>query len=165
MSAGYNVVPTSAELGGCEKRDSGLRVGYAHTAAGALIAATTYSVALDPASAEGEADAEAAMVAGADRDELIEQGERIRDGEAPAADMSLMRSAELVGYDVRDVTDDRASFGLHYDFDDDAGLRQQAVIQIDVVWQDGDWKAEPASGQQGATAELATDDPAVDWGP
>lgn len=165
VSAGYNVVPTSTELGGCEKRDSGLRVGYAHTPAGALMAAATYSVALDPAGEDGEADAEAAMAAGTDRDQLIERGERIRDGEAPAADMSVMRSAQLVGYDVQEATAERASFGLHYEFDNNAGSRQQAVIQIDVVWEDGDWKAEPASGQQGATAEISTGAPSTEWGP
>lgn len=165
VSAGYNVVPMSTELGGCEKRDSGLRVGYAHTPAGALMAAATYSVALDPAGEEGQADAKAAMAAGTDRDQLIERGERIRNGEAPAADMSVMRSAQLVGYDVQETTADRASFGLHYEFENNAGSRQQAVVQIDVVWEDGDWKAEPASGQQGATAELSTGSPSIEWGP
>ena len=39
VAAGYNVVPSSEEFGGCERRDSGLRVGYAHSEAGALMAA------------------------------------------------------------------------------------------------------------------------------
>ena len=165
VSAGYNVVPTSAELGGCEKRDSGLRVGYAHTAAGALMAAANYAITVSPSGIDATDSIKAAVADGSDRDQLLEQAEQISKGNQTAADPSALRSAEFTGYDVREATGDEASFNLYLEFDDASGLRQEAVGQVDLVWEDGDWKVEPASGQDLMSVDLATSSPSVAWGP
>ena len=165
VSAGYNVVPMSTDFGGCEKRDSGLRVGYAHTPAGALMAAANYAVVVDPSGTEAQDSIKAAVAEGPDRDELLDRAEQISSGSAPATDPAAMRSAEFVGYDVREASKDRASFNIYMSFDNDAGVRQQAVGQVDLVWENGDWRVEPASGQQLMTVDFATTSPSVTWGP
>ena len=166
VAAGYNVVPSSPEFGGCQKQDSGLRIGFAHSEAGALMAAATYAVALDPSvSEEAAKDVEVAMAEGPDRDQLEEKAQRIRDGVEEGSDGSTTASSTLIGYSQTDYTEEAASYRLIYSFPSDNGLTQKAIAQADVVWEDGDWKLDPASGTKMMTADQYQSQPFVEWGP
>ena len=166
VAAGYNVLPSSPEFGGCQKQDSGLRIGFAHSEAGALMAAATYAVALDPSvSEEAAKDVEVAMAEGPDRDQLEEKAQRIRDGVEEGSDGSTTASSTLIGYSQTDYTEEAASYRLIYSFPSDNGLTQKAIAQADVVWEDGDWKLDPASGTKMMTADQYQSQPFVEWGP
>jgi hypothetical protein len=166
VAAGYNVVPSSPEFGGCERRDSGLRVGYAHSEAGALMAAATYAMALDPSlSEDAAADVKVAMAEGPNRDQIEEKAQRIRDGVEKGSDGSTTASSTLIGYSQSHYTDEAASYQLIYTFPADNGLTQKAIAQADVVWEDGDWKLDPASGTKMMTADQYQGQPYVEWGP
>ena len=166
VAAGYSVVPSSPEFGGCERRDSGLRVGYAHSEAGALMAAATYAMALDPSvSEEAAEDVEVAMVEGPNRDRIEEKAQRIRDGVEEGTDGSATASSTLIGYSQDHYTDEAASYRLVYDLPSGNGLTQKITGQVDVVWEDGDWKLDPASGTELMSADQYQGQPYVDWGP
>ena len=166
VAAGYNVVPSSPEFGGCERRDSGLRVGYAHSEAGALMAAATYAMALDPSvSEEAAEDVEVAMVEGPNRDRIEEKAQRIRDGVEEGTDGSATASSTLIGYSQDHYTDEAASYRLVYDLPSGNGLTQKITGQVDVVWEDGDWKLDPASGTDLMTSDQYQGQPYVEWGP
>lgn len=166
VSAGYNVVPSSPEFGGCEKRDSGLRVGYAHSEAGALMAAATYAMALDPSVSEEAAEnIEVGMAEGPNRDRLAEKAQRIRDGVEEGDDGSASASTTLIGYSQDHYTDEAASYQLIYSMPSENGLTIKASVQADVVWEDGDWKLDPASGTELMSADQYQGQPYVEWGP
>lgn len=166
VAAGYNVVPSSPEFGGCERRDSGLRVGYAHSEAGALMAAATYAMALDPSvSGEAAEDVEVAMVEGPNRDRIEEKAQRIRDGVEEGTDGSATASSTLIGYSQDHYTDEAASYRLVYDLPSGNGLTQKITGQVDVVWENGDWKLDPASGTDMITGDQYQGQPYVQWGP
>lgn len=40
-----------------------------------------------------------------------------------------------------------------------------AAGQADLVWEDGDWKIDPASGSELMTVSEAASEPSVEWGP
>lgn len=164
-SAGYNVVPVSTEHGGCEDNESGLRTGFSHTPSGALLAATSYAIAVSPSGINAADRLDEAVAAGPDKDDLVAQAEGIAEGNEAGADPEALRSAELIGYDVRDYTEDAASFTLYLEMTDSTGSRRVAAGQADLVWEDGDWKVQPASGQQLMTVSEANGDPSVQWGP
>lgn len=166
VAAGYNVVPSSPEFGGCERRDSGLRVGFAQSEAGALVAAATYAMALDPSvSEEAAADVEVGMAEGPNRDRIEEKAQRIRDGLEEGSDGSATASSTLVGYSQDYYSDEAASYQLIYSLPSGNGLTQKISGQIDVVWEDGDWKLDPASGTEMITADQYQGQPYVEWGP
>ena len=166
VAAGYSVVPSSPEFGGCEKRDSGLRVGYAHSEAGALMAAATYAMALDPSVSEAAAEnVEVAIAEGPNRDRLEEKAQRIRDGVEEGDDGTASASTTLIGYSQDHYTDEAASYQLVYDMPSENGLTIKAAVQADVVWEDGDWKLDPASGTELMTADQYQGQPYVEWGP
>lgn len=165
VSVGYNVVPMSTGHGGCQESDSGLRTGFAHTDAGALMAATTYAIGVSPSGMNGEARIEESVIEGADKDELIERAESISRGETDGADAEALRSADIQGYDVRELSDDRASFTIYLEISDGSGQRMTAAGQADLVWEDGDWKIDPASGSELMTVSEAASEPSVEWGP
>lgn len=166
VAAGYNVVPSSPEFGGCERRDSGLRVGYAHSEAGALMAAATYAMALDPSMSEEAAEnVEVGIAEGPNRDRIEEKAQRILDGVEEGDDGSASASTTLIGYSQDHYTEEAASYQLIYDMPSDNGLTIKAAVQADVVWEDGDWKLDPASGTELMTADQYQGQPYVEWGP
>lgn len=166
VAAGYNVVPSSEEFGGCERRDSGLRVGYARSEAGSLMAAATYAMALDPSVSEDAAkDSEVAIAEGPNRDRLEEKAQRIRDGLEEAKGSLAASSATLIGYSQDHYTDEAASYQLIYDLPSESGLTQTIAGQVDLVWEDGDWKLDPASGTSMITGDQHQGQPYVEWGP
>ncbi|MGQ1799134.1 hypothetical protein ACT4S5_18660 [Kocuria oceani] len=166
VSAGYNVVPSSPEFGGCERRDSGLRVGYAHSEAGSLMAAATYAMALDPSvSEEAAEDVEVAIAEGSNRDRLEEKAQRIRDGLEEGDDGLAASTTTLIGYSQDYYSDEAASYQLIYDLPSANGLTQKIAGQIDLVWEDGDWKLDPASGTSMMTGDRHQGQPYVEWGP
>lgn len=165
VAAGYNVVPFS-EFGGCQKQPSGLRVGYAHTEAGSLMAAATYSVALDPSvNDEAAQDLEVAVAEGSNRVLLGERAQRIRDGLEQSDDTSAITQLTLLGYIQNSYSDDAASYRLVYSAPDASGLEQTLVAQVDLAWEDGDWKLDPASGTELITGSRYQGQPYVQWGP
>ncbi|KNC20449.1 hypothetical protein AC792_00570 [Arthrobacter sp. RIT-PI-e] len=165
VAAGYNVVPFS-EFGGCQKQPSTLRIGYAHTEAGSLMAAATYAVALDPSvSEEAAQDLEVAVAEGSNRTLLGERAERIRSGLEQSEDTSAVTRLNLVGYIQNSYEDDRASYRLVYTAADSNGVDQTLAAQVDVVWEDGDWKLDPASGNDFNTWARHQGQPYVQWGP
>ncbi|MHA7287682.1 hypothetical protein ACX80I_15530 [Arthrobacter sp. MDT3-44] len=165
VAAGYNVVPFS-DFGGCQKQPSGLRVGYAHTEAGSLMAAATYSVALDPSvSEEAAQDLEVAVAKGSNRILLGERAQRIRDGLEQSEDTSVITRLTLLGYIQNNYADEAASYRLVYSTPDASGLEQTLVAQVDLVWEDGDWKLDPASGNDFSTWARYQGQPYVQWGP
>lgn len=165
VSSGYNVVPVSNDHGGCQENESGLRSGFAHTPAGALFAATTYAIAVSPSGINSDDRLAESVADGPDKDQLVQRAEAIAEGEAEGADPEALRSAELIGYDQRQADGDSASFMLYLEVTDTTGNRRTASGQVDVVWEDGDWKIDPASGQDLMTVSAATTDPSVEWGP
>ena len=166
VAAGYNVVPSSPEFGGCERRDSGLRVGYAHSEAGALMAAATYAMSLDPSVSEEAAEnVEVGIAEGPNRDRIEEKAQRIRDGVEEGDDGSASASSTLIGYSQDHYTDESASYQLIYSLPSDNGLTIKAAMQVDVVWEDGDWKLDPASGTELMTSDQHQGQPYVEWGP
>ena len=166
VAAGYSVVPSSPEFGGCERRDSGLRVGYAHSEAGALMAAATYAMALDPSMSEEAAEnVEVGIAEGPNRDRIEEKAQRIRDGVEEGDDGSASASSTLIGYSQDHYTDESASYQLIYSLPSDNGLTIKAAMQVDVVWEDGDWKLDPASGTELMTSDQHQGQPYVEWGP
>ncbi|GGG67346.1 hypothetical protein GCM10011374_34490 [Kocuria dechangensis] len=166
VAAGYTVVPSSPEFGGCERRDSGLRVGFAHSEAGALMAAATYAMALDPSvSEEAGKNIEVGIAEGPNRDRLEEKAQRIRDGVEEGDDGSASASTTLIGYSQDHYTDQSASYQLIYDLPSDNGLTTKVAVQADVVWEDGDWKLDPASGTELMTSDQYQGQPYVQWGP
>lgn len=165
MSAGYNVIPVSTKHGGCKENESGLRTGYSHTPSGALLAATTYAIAVSPSGINAADRLDEAVMEGPDKEDLIAQAEGISEGQEAGGDPEALRSAELIGYDARNYTEDEASFTLYLEITDSTGNRRTAAGQADLVWEDGDWKVQPASGQQLMTVSEASGDPAVQWGP
>lgn len=165
VAAGYNVVPFS-KFGGCQKQPSSLRVGYAHTEAGSLMAAATYAVALDPsASEEAAADLEVAVAEGPNRVLLGERAERIRSGLEQSEDTSAVARLNLIGYIQNSYDTDAASHLLVYTAADSNGVDQTLVAQVDVVWEDGDWKLDPASGNDFNTWARYQGQQYVQWGP
>jgi hypothetical protein len=165
VAAGYNVVPFS-EFGGCQKQPSTLRVGYAHTEAGALMAAATYAVALDPSvSDEAAADLEVAVAEGRNRVLLGERAERIRSGLERSEDTSAVTRLNLVGYIQNSYDTDTASHLLIYTAADSNGVDQTLVAQVDLMWEDGDWKLDPASGNDFNTWARYQGQQYVQWGP
>ncbi|MEX5271532.1 hypothetical protein [Kocuria sabuli] len=166
VAAGYNVVPSSPEFGGCERRDSGLRVGFAHSEAGALMAAATYAMALDPSvSEEAAKNVEVGIAEGPNRDRIEEKAQRIRDGVEEGDDGSASASTTLIGYSQDHYTDKAASYQLIYDLPSGNGLTTKVAVQADVVWEDGDWKLDPASGTDLMTSDQYQGQPYVEWGP
>ncbi|WP_104168904.1 hypothetical protein [Arthrobacter sp. SX1312] len=165
VAGGYNVIPFS-EFGGCQKQPSGLRVGYAHNEPGALMAAATYSVALDPSVSEEAAEnVEVAIAEGPNRDRLAEKAKRIRDGLEQGTDGSASSSATLIGY-MRDFySEDAASYRLIYELPSASGGTSKVSVQADVVWEDGDWKLDPASGTELMTSDQYQGQPYIEWGP
>ncbi|MBG6226550.1 hypothetical protein IWX63_003149 [Arthrobacter sp. CAN_A2] len=162
---GYNVIPFS-DFGGCEKLPSTLRVGYAPTQTGSLMAAATYAVALDPAASEQAAsDLEAAVAEGPNRVLLGERAQRIRDGLEQSEDTSVIARLTLLGYIQNSYTDDAASYRLIYSAPDASGLEQTLVAQVDLVWEEGDWKLDPASGNDFNTWARYQGQQYVQWGP
>ncbi|OUM44686.1 hypothetical protein [Arthrobacter sedimenti] len=162
---GYNVVPFS-EFGGCQKQPSGLRVGYAHSETGSLMAAATYSVALDPSVGEEAAqDLEVAVAEGSNRVLLGEKAKRIRDGLEEGTDGSVAARSTLVGYVQNSYTDTAASYQLIYSVAGSDGLEQRVSGQVDVVWEDGDWKLDPASGTELISGSRYQGQPYIQWGP
>ncbi|MHA7241415.1 hypothetical protein [Arthrobacter sp. TMS1-12-1] len=162
---GYNVIPFS-EFGGCEKLPSTLRVGYAPTQAGSLVAAATYAVALDPSASEQAAsDLEAAVAEGPNRLLLGERAQRIRDGLEQSEDTSVIARLTLLGYIQNSYSDDAASYRLIYSAPDASGLEQTLIAQVDLVWEDGDWKLDPASGNDFNTWARYQGQQYVQWGP
>jgi len=165
VAAGYNVVPFS-EFGGCQKQPSGLRVGYAHTEAGALMAAATYAVALDPSvSEEAAQDLEVAVAEGTNRDLLGERAQRIRDGLEEGSDGVAASLSRLLGYVQNDYDENAASYQLVYSLTQPNGLEQRIVGQVDMVWEDGDWKLDPASGTEFINGSQYQGQPYIQWGP
>lgn len=161
----YSVIPLS-NAGGCHKQPSGLRVGFAHTETGALMAAATYSVALDPSLNEAAAeDLEVAVVEGPDRQMLAERAKRIRDGLEPSSDGSALLGSTLVGYTQNRYSYEEASYQLVYSITDSNGLIQKVSGQVDLVWEGGDWKLDPASGTQLISGSKYQGAPYVKWGP
>ena len=166
VAAGYSVVPSSPEFGGCERRDSGLRVGYAHSEAGALMAAATYAMALDPSVSEEAAEnIEVGIAEGPNRDRLEEKAQRIRDGVEEGDDGAASASTTLIGYSQDHYTDEAASYQLIYSLPSDNGLTTKVAVQADVVWEDGDWKLDPASGTELMTSDQYQGQSYVEWGP
>ena len=166
VAAGYSVVPSSPEFGGCERRDSGLRVGYAHSEAGALMAAATYAMALDPSMSEEAAEnVEVGIAEGPNRDRIEEKAQRIRDGVEEGDDGAASASTTLIGYSQDHYTDEAASYQLIYSLPSDNGLTTKVAVQADVVWEDGDWKLDPASGTDLMTSDQYQGQPYVEWGP
>ena len=166
VAAGYNVVPSSDEFCGCERRDSGLRVGYAHSEAGALMAAATYAMALDPSVSEEAAEnVEVGIAEGPNRDRIEEKAQRIRDGVEEGDDGSASASTTLIGYSQDHYTDEAASYQLIYSLPSDNGLTTKVAVQADVVWEDGDWKLDPASGTELMTSDQYQGQSYVEWGP
>ena len=162
---GYNVIPFS-EFGGCQKQPSGLRVGFAHTETGSLMAAATYSVALDPSvSDEAAQDLEVAVTEGSNRVLLGEKAKRIRDGLEPGTDGSVAARSTLIGYIQNSYSDTAASYQLIYSVAGADGLEQKLSGQVDVVWEGGDWKLDPASGTELITGSRYQGQPYVQWGP
>ncbi|WP_104182192.1 hypothetical protein [Arthrobacter sp. B0490] len=162
---GYNVIPFS-EFGGCEKLPSTLRVGYAPTQAGSLVAAATYAVALDPSASEQAAsDLEVAVAEGPNRVLLGERAQRIRDGLEQSEDTSVIARLTLLGYIQNSYSDDAASYRLIYSAPDASGLEQTLIAQVDLVWEDGDWKLDPASGNDFNTWARYQGQQYVQWGP
>lgn len=162
---GYNVIPFS-KFGGCEKLPSTLRVGYASTETGSLVAAATYAVALDPsASEEAASDLEVAVAEGPNRVLLGERAQRIRDGLEQSEDTSVIARLTLLGYIQNSYTKDAASYRLIYSAPDASGLEQTLVAQVDLVWEDGDWKLDPASGNDFNTWARYQGQQYVQWGP
>lgn len=164
VSAGYNVVPSGRELGGCHESDSGLRLGYAKNEAGALFAATNYAIGVSPSGINAEDRLDESVAEGPDKTELLAAAESISKGQAEGANPAALRSAEVIGYDLRASESDSASFTIYLSFDDDSNLRKTAAGQVDLVWLDGDWKVNPASGQTLMTVDEATKSPSVRWG-
>lgn len=165
VAAGYNVVPFS-DFGGCQKQPSGLRVGFAHSEAGSLMAAATYSVALDPSvSEEAARDLEVAVAEGSNRLLLGEKAKRIRDGLEQGTDGSVAARSTLLGYIQNSYTDSAASYQLIYSVAGADGLEQKLSGQVDVVWEDGDWKLDPASGTELISGSRYQGQPYVQWGP
>lgn len=165
VAAGYNVVPFS-EFGGCQKQPSTLRVGYSHSEAGALMAAATYAVALDPSvSEEAAPDLEAAVAEGPNRVLLGERAQRIRDGIEPREDPTAITRLNLIGYIQNNYDTDTASHLLVYSAADSNGVDQTLVAQVDLVWEDGDWKLDPASGNDFNTWARYQGQPYIEWGP
>ncbi|MFJ6003601.1 hypothetical protein [Arthrobacter sp. NPDC092385] len=165
VAAGYNVVPFS-EFGGCQKQPSTLRVGYSHTEAGALMAAATYVVALDPSvSEEAAPDLEAAVADGPNRVLLGERAQRIRDGIEQSEDPTAITRLNLIGYIQNNYDGDTASYLLVYSAADSNGVDQTLVAQVDLVWEDGDWKLDPASGNDFNTWARYQGQPYIEWGP
>jgi hypothetical protein len=165
VSAGYNVVPFS-DFGGCQKQPSGLRVGYAPTEAGSLMAAATYSVALDPSvSEEAAQDLEVAVAEGSNRVLLGERAKRIRDGLEEGDDGSATSSLTLIGYIQNSYTETEASYQLIYSAAGSNGLEQKLAAQVDVVREDGDWKLDPASGTELISGSRYQGQPYIQWGP
>ncbi|MHA7145417.1 hypothetical protein ACX80U_11940 [Arthrobacter sp. TmT3-37] len=161
----YNVIPFS-EFGGCEKLPSTLRVGYAPTQAGSLVAAATYAVALDPSASEQAAsDLDVAVAEGPNRVLLGERAQRIRDGLEQSEDTSVIARLTLLGYIQNSYSDDAASYRLIYSAPDASGLEQTLIAQIDLVWEDGDWKLDPASGNDFNSWARYQGQQYVQWGP
>lgn len=165
VSSGYNVVPVSSHHGGCQENESGLRTGFAHTPSGALLAATTYAIAVSPSGINASDRLTESVAEGPDRDQLVQRAEDITQGEAEGADPEALRSAELIGYDQRQADAGSASFMLYLEITDSTGNRRTAAGQVDVVWEDGDWKVDPASGQDLMSVSATTTNPSVEWGP
>jgi len=141
-------------------------VGYAHSEAGALMAAATYAMALDPSvSEEAAKDSEVAIAEGPNRDRLEEKAQRIRDGLEEAKGGLAASSATLIGYSQDHYTDEAASYQLIYDLPSENGLTQTITGQVDLVWEDGDWKLDPASGTSMITGDQHQGQPYVEWGP
>lgn len=165
VSAGYNVTPMSTTYGGCRESESGLRVGFAQTDAGALFAATTYAIGVSPSGINAEDRIQETVSEGPDKEEMLERAASISQGEVEAADAEALRSAEVTGYDAREVTDETASFTIYLEITDGSGQRMTAAGQADLVWEDGDWKIDPASGSELMTVAQAVGEPSVEWGP
>ena len=165
VAAGYGVVPFS-EFGGCQKQPSGLRVGYAHTEAGSLMAAATFAVALDPSrSVEAAEDLEVAVAEGPNRELLGERAQRIRDGLEEGSDGVAASLSTLIGYVQNEYSENAACYQLVYTLTPPNGLEQKIVGQVDLVWEDGDWKLDPASGTELISGSQYQGQPYVQWGP
>lgn len=165
VAAGYNVVPFS-DFGGCQKQPSGLRVGFAPTEVGSLMAAATYAVALDPSrSAEAAQDLEVAVAEGHNRVLLGEKAQRIRDGLEEGSDGVAASLSKLIGYVPNSYREDAASYQLIYSLTGPDGLEQKIAGQVDVVWEDGDWKLDPASGTEFISGSRYQGQPYIAWGP
>lgn len=165
VAGGYNVIPFS-EFGGCQKQPSGLRVGFARTEAGSLMAAATYAMALDPSVSEEAADdVEVAVAEGPDRDKLAEKAKRIRDGLEQGSNGTASAVSTLIGYAQDFYSEDVASYRLVYEVPTSDGLVGQVSLQADLLWEDGDWKLDPASGTTFMTSDLYQGQPYIEWGP
>ena len=130
------------------------------------MAAATYAMALDPSVSEDAAkDSEVAIAEGPNRDRLEEKAQRIRDGLEEAKGGLAASSATLIGYSQDHYTDEAASYQLIYDLPSENGLTQTITGQVDLVWEDGDWKLDPASGTSMITGDQHQGQPYVEWGP
>jgi hypothetical protein len=130
------------------------------------MAAATYSVALDPSvSEEAAQDIDVAVAEGSNRDLLGEKAKRIRDGLEQSTDGSVAARSTLIGYIQNNYTDTAASYQLIYSVAGTDGLEQKLSGQVDVVWEGGDWKLDPASGTEFITGSRYQGQPYIQWGP
>lgn len=139
----WAALPVVEGAGPCNKQD-GYRVGFAHTQTGALLATYHYFVHADPSTAGGEtrAIAEYGLVDGPLKDQILKRIDDVLNGVEPRHTDADMAKISLRGYQIT-YEGDTAVVELLASSTDGSVL---SAGTFKLVWQDGDWRIDPASG-------------------
>lgn len=140
----WAALPEVDGAGPCAEVD-GNRVGFAHTQTGALLATYHYFVRANPSTASEETRslAEYALVDGPLKESFLQRIDDVLNGVQPRNTEAEMAQITLRGYRIT-YEGDTAVVELL------AGSTDGSVLSggtFKLVWQDGDWRVDPASGE------------------
>ena len=159
----WAALPVVEGAGPCTARD-GYRVGFAHTQVGALLATYHYFVHADPSTAGGEtrAIAEYGLVDGPLKNQILKRIDDVLNGVEPRHTDADMAKVSLRGYQIT-YEGDTAVVVLLASSTDGSVL---SAGTFKLVWQDGDWRVDPASGDslEASTTNVRASD-FVSWSP
>jgi len=146
----WAVLPVVDGAGPCIERD-GYRVGFARTQTGALLA-TYHYVVHGNIDAPGEGTyglLDYALLDGPLKDETLQHVEAVENGTQVRTPDSDLAKIQLLGYRIVAFDGDSAVVELR------AGVPNQAAgsLSVKLVWNDGDWRIDPASGSDWVASE------------
>ena len=165
---GAAAIPEVEGAGPCTTLDSGLKVGYAHTMTGALVAAHIYSWSVDVTAPTKQTPERitSAIIPGKLRDALAAKAGAILNGDLPRGKSGAETGIQLVGYKIGSYSPTDAQLELLYTstIPDLAG--QLIAGPVHLVWADNDWKIVPISTEDwGIAKQVPSKVGYTLWGP
>lgn len=165
---GSAAVPEIQGAGPCATLNNGLKVGYAHTMTGALLAAHIYARSVDVTAPTKNTVSiiTSAIVPGKLRDALATKAAAILNGDLPRGKSGAETGIQLAGYKIGSYSPTDAQLELLYTstIPDLAG--QLIAGPVHLTWADNDWKIVPISTEDwGIAKQVPSTAGYTLWGP